>query len=325
MKYRRLGTSGLQVSAISLGCMSYGDPTRGAHGWTLPEEPSREFIKAALEAGITMFDTANIYGLGRSEEIVGRAIADFGKRDDVVLATKVHGRMFDGPKGGGLRRTAILTAIDDSLRRLGTDYVDLYQIHRWDPEVPVEEVMETLHDIVRAGKARYIGASSMWAWQFAKAQYTARLGGWTTFISMQSQYNLLIREDERELHPFCIDQGVGLLPWSPLARGKLTRPWDEASERVKSDPLGQVSYRQAEDHDRRIADGVAAIAEERGVTRAQIALAWLLHRPVVSSPIVGATKPHHLTDAIAAVDLELNPDELRRLEEHYIPHAVEGF
>ncbi|MET7333591.1 aldo/keto reductase [Nonomuraea sp. NPDC005650] len=325
MKYRRVGASGLEVSAVTLGCMSYGDPARGAHGWTLPEEPSREFIKRALELGITTFDTANIYSLGQSEEILGRAIRDFARREEVVLATKVHGVMRPGPNGGGLSRRHIMEQIDASLRRLRTDYVDLYQIHRWDDTVSIEETMEALHDVVKAGKARYIGASSMYAWQFAKAHYTARLNGWTTFISMQAQYNLLTREDERELHPFCLDQGVGTLPWSPLARGKLARPWDVGSDRIKTDPLGKTLYQQAEAEDRKIAEQVGAIAEGRGVSRTQVALAWLLHRPVVTSPIIGATRLRHLDDAVAAVELALSEDELRQLEEHYVPHRVEGF
>ncbi|QSZ54323.1 aldo/keto reductase [Paenarthrobacter sp. AT5] len=325
MKYRKIGNSGLEVSAVTLGCMSYGDADRGNHGWTLPEEESRSFIKNALELGITTFDTANIYSIGSSEEILGRALKDFAKREEVVVATKVHGTMRPGPNGGGLSRGHIMEQIDASLRRLGTEYVDLYQIHRFDPAVPIEETLEALHDVVKSGKARYIGASSMWAWQFAKLQYTAKLNGWTQFISMQSQYNLLTREDERELHPFCVDQGVGLLPWSPLARGKLARPWDVGSERVKSDPLAQVLYQQFESEDRKIADQVGAIAEERGASRSQVALAWLLHRPGVSSPIIGATKPNHLEDAVRGVDLELSDDEMRRLEENYVPHAVEGF
>lgn len=325
MKYRKIGTSGLQVSAVTLGCMSYGDADRGAHGWTLPEDESRGFIQKALELGITTFDTANQYSLGRSEEILGQAIKDFTSREEVVIASKVFFPMRPGPNGGGLSRGHIMEQIDASLRRLGTDYIDLYQIHRFDPSVPIEETLEALHDVVKSGKVRYIGASSMWAWQFAKLQYTAKLNGWTQFISMQSQYNLLTREDERELHPFCLDRGVGLLPWSPLARGKLARPWDEGTDRIKSDSLGQTLYQQFETEDRKIADAVGAIAEERGATRSQIALAWLLHRPVVSSPLVGATKPHHLDDAVAAVDLELSEAELNRLEKNYVPHAVEGF
>ncbi|MEU4228143.1 aldo/keto reductase [Nonomuraea sp. NPDC026600] len=325
MKYRRIGASGLEVSAVTLGCMSYGDPAQGAHGWTLPEEPSREFIRHALDLGITTFDTANIYSLGQSEEILGRALREFTRREEVVLATKVHGVMRPGPNGGGLSRRHIMEQIDASLRRLQTDYVDLYQIHRWDDTVSIEETMEALQDVVKAGKARYIGASSMYAWQFAKAQYTARLHGWTTFISMQSQYNLLTREDERELHPFCLDQGVGVLPWSPLARGKLARPWDVGSDRIKTDPLGKTLYQQAEAEDRKITDQVAAIAEARGVSRTQVALAWLLHRPAVTSPIIGATQLRHLDDAVAAVELALGAEEMRQLEEHYIPHRVEGF
>ncbi|MEV7086240.1 aldo/keto reductase [Streptomyces sp. NPDC093085] len=325
MKYRKIGASGLEVSAVTLGCMSYGDPGRGAHGWTLPEEAGRTFIRRALELGITTFDTANIYSLGHSEEILGRCIREFARREEVVIATKVHGVMRPGPNGGGLSRRHIMEQIDASLRRLGTDHVDLYQIHRWDPTVPVEETMEALHDVVKAGKARYLGASSMHAWQFAKAQYTARLHGWTPFIAMQSQYNLLTREDERELHPMCEDMGVGLLPWSPLARGKLARPWDTGSDRIKTDPLGKTLYQQAEAEDRKISDRVAEIAGARGATRAQVALAWLLHRPAVASPIVGATRPHHLDDAVAAVELALDADETASLEECYVPHRMEGF
>jgi aryl-alcohol dehydrogenase-like predicted oxidoreductase len=289
-------------------------------------DQSRPFYRQAWEAGITTFDTANVYSLGSSEEITGTVLGELARRDEVVIATKVHGRMFDGPKGGGLSRAAILTAIDDSLRRLNTDYVDLYQIHRWDPEVPIEETMETLHDIVRAGKARYIGASSMWAWQFAQAQYTADLNGWTRFVSMQDHYNLLTREEEREMHPFCVDQGVGVIPWSPLARGRLARPWgDDSTTRSTTDEVAGRLYRQHEESDRRIVDAVGAIADERGVPRARVALAWVLHQPAVTAPIVGATKPGQLDEAIAAVDLELSADELRRLSEHYVPHAPEGF
>ena len=325
MKYRKLGNSGLEVSAVTLGCMSYGDPERGNHGWTLPEYESREFIKRALEAGITTFDTANIYSLGRSEEIVGKALNDFAKRDEVVIATKVHGRMHDGPNGGGLSRGHIFSQVDASLKRLGTDYIDLYQILRWDPTVRIEETMEALHDLVKMGKVRYIGASSMWAWQFAKAQFTARLNGWTEFISMQAQYNLLTREDEREMYPFCEDQGVGALPWSPLARGKLTRPWEQRTERFDSDPLGQKLYQHNEASDRKIVETVLDIAADRGVAAAQVALAWVMQRSVVASPIVGATKLHHLDDAVAAVDLELTADEVARLEQPYTPRAIEDF
>lgn len=325
MKYVNIGRSGLQISAVTLGCMSYGDPAAGAHGWSLPEEASRGFIQRALELGITTFDTANIYSMGSSEEIVGRALRDFARREEVVIATKVHGRMRTGPNGGGLSRGHILEQVDASLKRLGTDYIDLYQIHRFDPDVEIEETLEALHDVVRAGKVRYLGASSMFGWQFAKLQYTARLNGWTPFISMQAQYNLLNREDERELYPFCLDDGVGALPWSPLARGKLTRDWDESSARFDSDPLFPTLYHQFEQSDRRIVETVAEIAAERGVSRAQVALAWVAGREVVASPIVGATKLHHLDDAVAAVDLELEDDEVARLEAHYVPHAVEGF
>ncbi|WP_329172070.1 aldo/keto reductase [Streptomyces sp. NBC_01477] len=322
MDYLKLGTTGLDVSRICLGCMSYGVSDRGNHSWTLDEEASRPFVRQAVEAGINFFDTANVYSDGTSEEIVGRALADFARRDEIVLATKVHGRMRQGANGGGLSRKAIMTEIDHSLRRLGTDYVDLYQIHRWDPTTPVEETMEALHDVVKAGKARYIGASSMYAWQFSKAQYVAERHGWTRFISMQNHYNLLYREEEREMLPLCADQGVGVIPWSPLARGRLTRAWDTTSARSETDEFGKTLY---QDTDRHIVDAVAVIAEERGVTRAQVALAWLLRQPSVSAPIVGATKPQHLDDAVASVGLRLSDDECKRLEEHYTPRGIAGF
>ena len=322
MEYVSLGKSGLQVSRIALGCMSYGDPHAGNHEWTLDEEASRPFIRQALEAGITFFDTANVYSAGTSEEIVGRALNEFASRDDVVIATKVHGRMRPGPNGAGLSRKAILTEIDHSLRRLGTDYVDLYQIHRWDPATPIEETMEALHDVVRAGKARYLGASSMHAWQFAKAQQVAERHGWTPFVSMQPHYNLVYREEEREMLPLCADQGVGVIPWSPLARGLLTRPWDTATARSRTDEFGKTLYGE---QDRAIVDAVAAVAGERGVSQAQVALAWVLQQPVVTAPIVGATKPQHLDDAVAAVDLRLTDDELQRLAAPYSPRAVAGF
>lgn len=325
MDHHRLGNSGLQVSSIVLGCMSYGDPARGNHEWSLPEEESREFVRRALELGIDTFDTADVYSDGSSEEIVGRALRDFASRDEVVLATKVHGRMHAGPHGGGLSRKHILSAIDASLTRLGTDYVDLYQIHRWDPMVPIEETMEALHDVVRAGKARYIGASSMYAWQLAKAQYTADLGGWTRFVSMQDQYNLLSREEEREMYPFCLDQGIGVLPWSPLARGLLTREWGTTTTRSQTDRFGQTLYRQSEDADRAIVDAVGRIAAERGVSPAQVALAWVRQQEAVTAPIVGATKPHHLGDAVASLALRLDPEELAQLEQPYVPQAPEGF
>ncbi|MCM3515518.1 aldo/keto reductase [Nocardioides sp. P86] len=321
MRYTRLGSSGLEVSVVTLGCMSWGDPSRGGHPWVLDEDAGRAIIRDALEAGVTVLDTANVYSGGSSEEITGRAVRDFARREEVVLATKVHGRMRPGPQGAGLSRGAILHEIDASLRRLGTDYVDLYQIHRWDPEVPIEETMEALHDVVRSGKARYLGASSMYAWQFAKAQEVARTHGWTPFVSMQDHYNLLYREEEREMLPLCADQGVGVIPWSPLARGRLTRPWDTETSRTETDEFGGTLYR---DEDADIVATVLALAERRGVAPAQVALAWLLHQPVVSSPIVGVTKAHHLTDAVAAVDLELSDDELDELGSGYVPHAVAG-
>jgi aryl-alcohol dehydrogenase-like predicted oxidoreductase len=305
--------------------MSYGEPDRGGHSWSLTEEASRPFIRRALELGITTFDTANVYSAGSSEEIVGRALNDFADRDDLVIATKVHGEMRTGPNGRGLSRKHIMEQIDASLTRLGTDYVDLYQIHRFDPLTPVEETMEALHDIVKAGKARYIGASSMFAWQFATLQHAADLNGWTRFVSMQDQYNLLSREEEREMLPYCLDQGIGVLPWSPLARGKLTRDWDVATARSTTDKFGATLYHQAEESDRLVVAAVASIAERRGVPRAQVALAWVAQQPAVTSPIVGATKLEHLDDAVAAVELELTESELAELGANYVPHAVEGF
>ncbi len=325
MDYTRLGNSGLEISAVTLGCMSYGDPGRGNHAWSLPEEQSRPFIRRALELGITTFDTANVYSNGSSEEIVGRALGEYATREEVVIATKVHGKMRQGPNGGGLSRGHIMEQIDASLRRLGTDYIDLYQIHRWDSLVPIEETMEALHDVVTSGKARYLGASSMFAWQFATAQHAADLNGWTRFVSMQDHYNLINREEEREMHPFCLDQGVGVLPWSPLARGKLTRDWDASSSRSETDEFGKTLYVQSEQSDRRVADAVASVAEARGVPRAQVALAWVVQQPAVSSPIVGATRLEHLDDAVAAAELDLTDDELALLTEHYLPHAVAGF
>jgi aryl-alcohol dehydrogenase-like predicted oxidoreductase len=325
MDYVRLGTSGLEVSRVVLGCMGFGDPGAGTHTWALGPDAARPLIHQALDAGITTFDTANSYSLGASEEIVGRVLGDLAKRDEVVIATKVFGRVGPGPNGGGLSRGAIHTQVDKSLRRLATDYIDLYQIHRYDHRTPIEETMEALHDLVRAGKVRYLGASSMWTWQFAQAQHAADLHGWTRFSAMQDQYNLLMREEEREMHPYCLDQGVGVLPWSPLARGRLTRGWDETTPRGETDSLRDKLYHQAEDDDRRIVEAVAAVASERGVSRAQVALAWMLHRPAVTAPIFGALKPVHIADAVAAVDLRLDADELRRLEAPYVPHAPEGF
>jgi 1-deoxyxylulose-5-phosphate synthase len=323
MEYVRLGRTGLQVSRICLGCMSYGEPDRGGHPWSLGEQDARPFFRRAIEAGITFFDTANVYSAGSSEEITGRALKDFAaSRDEVVLATKVHGRMRDGANGAGLSRKAIMTEIDHSLRRLGTDYVDLYQIHRWDPHTPIEETLEALHDVVKAGKARYIGASSMWAWQFSKALHVAERNGWSRFVSMQNHYNLLQREEEREMLPLCLDEGVGVIPWSPLARGRLTRDWDSTTARSERDRFGSTLY---SDDDRRIVDAVAKIAESRGVARAQVALAWLLHQPAVTAPIVGATRVAHLEDAIAAVELELSDEEAAQLEGPYSPREPAGF
>jgi aryl-alcohol dehydrogenase-like predicted oxidoreductase len=322
MKYVKLGSTGLDVSRICLGCMSYGDPARGNHAWSLDEERSRPFIRRAIEAGINFFDTANVYSAGSSEEIVGRALADFGRRDEIVLATKVHGAMRPGPNGGGLSRKAIMAEIDNSLRRLGTDYVDLYQIHRWDARTPIEETLEALHDVVKAGKARYIGASSMYAWQFSKALHLAERHGWTRFATMQNHYNLLYREEEREMLPLCADQGIGVIPWSPLARGRLARDWDTTSARSETDEFGRTLYGEG---DRPIVDALTVVAEARGVARAQIALAWLLHNPTVTAPIVGATRPEHLEDAIAAESLTLTDDEVKQLEQPYAPRSIAGF
>ncbi|GLF95190.1 aldo/keto reductase [Streptomyces yaizuensis] len=325
MQYIRLGKSGLSIFKVVLGCMGFGDPARGTHQWSLGIEESRPYFKQAIESGITAFDTANMYGLGSSEEITGRLLREFAKRDEVVIATKVYATMGPGPKGGGLSRAAILTQVDESLRRLDTDYIDLYQIHRLDPNVPAEETMEALHDVVKAGKARYIGASSMWTWQFANLQHTADLHGWTRFVSMQDQYNLLQREEEREMLPYCLDQGIGVIPWSPLARGRLTRDPDERTRRSSTDGAEEILYGPTAEADRGIVDAVAAIAAERGVSRAQVALAWVMHQPAVTAPIVGATRPHHLTDAVAATELVLGAEELTRLEEHYTPRPASGF
>jgi len=321
MEYVKLGSTGLDVSPVCLGCMSYGEPGRGPHPWSLDEETSRPFFRRAIEAGINFFDTADVYSAGSSEEITGRALRDFARREEIVLATTVHGRMRPGPNGAGLSRKAIMTGIDASLNRLGTEYVDLYQIHRWDPSVPIEETLEALHDVVKAGKARYIGASSMYAWQFSKALYLASQHGWTRFATMQNHYNLLYREEEREMLPLCADQGIGVIPWSPLARGRLTRDWDAATARSETDGFSQSLY--AAD-DRLIVEQVASVAAARGVPRAQIALAWLASRPAVTAPIIGATRPQHLDDAIAALDVRLTPEEIDQLEKPYVPHRIAG-
>jgi 1-deoxyxylulose-5-phosphate synthase len=325
MKYTKLGRTGLDVSRICLGCMSYGGGNQGNHAWSLGEAESRPFIKKALEAGINFFDTANRYSLGHSEEILGRAIKDFARRDEVVIATKVYGRMRAGPNGAGLSRKAIFSEIDNSLHRLGMDYVDLYQIHRFDHETPIEETLEALHDLVKMGKVRYIGASSMSAWEFARALGIADKRGWTRFVSMQNLVNLLYREEEREMLPLCAAEGIGVIPWSPQARGKLSRDWDYTSIRTETDEAMTRLFAKTQDADRKIADRVALVAKERGVPRAQVALAWLLSKPVIAAPIVGATKLDHLDDAIAAVDVRLSSDEIAALEEPYVPHEVVGF
>jgi aryl-alcohol dehydrogenase-like predicted oxidoreductase len=323
--YVKFGNTGLDVSRLCLGCMTYGISDRGAHAWTLDEEKSRPLIKQAIELGINFFDTANVYSDGTSEEIVGRALKDFTRRDDVVLATKVFNRMRPGPNGAGLSRKAIMTEVDHSLRRLGTDYIDLYQIHRLDKNTPIEETLEALHDVVKAGKVRYIGASSMYAWQFSKALYTSRLNGWTEFVSMQNHVNLLNREEEREMLPLCADQKIAVMPWSPLARGRLTRAWDQTSERQQTDEFGKTLYVQSEESDRKIVEQVAAVAKARGVPQAQVAMAWLLQKKGITSPIIGASKPAHLTDAVAALSLKLTHEEIASLEAPYVPHAVAGF
>jgi 1-deoxyxylulose-5-phosphate synthase len=321
MQYRKLGSTGLDVSAICLGCMTYGEPDRGNQPWSLAEDEARPFYRAAVEAGINFFDTANVYSAGSSEEITGRALADFARRDEIVVATKVHGRMHDASNGMGLSRKAILSEIDHSLRRLSLDYVDLYQIHRFDHTTPIAETMEALHDVVKSGKVRYIGASSMFAWEFSKAQHVASANGWTRFVSMQNYYNLLYREEEREMFPLCDDLGVGAIPWSPLARGRLTRDVDETTARSAKDA---ISLSRKSDDDRPIIEAVAAVAAARAVSRAQVALAWVQTNPVVSAPIVGATKMAHLEDAVASVDLKLTDDEIKQLETPYVARSVQG-
>jgi aryl-alcohol dehydrogenase-like predicted oxidoreductase len=325
MKTVKFGRTGLEVSRLCLGCMSYGVPERGAHPWTLGESESRPFVKRALDLGINFFDTANVYSDGTSEEIVGRALLDYARREDVVIATKVHGRMRKAPNGAGLSRKAILHEIDASLRRLGTDHVDLYQIHRWDYGTPIEETLEALHDVVKAGKARYVGASSMYAWQFAKALHLSERHGWTRFVSMQNYVNLLYREEEREMLPLCRDEGIAVMPWSPMARGRLTRDWDQTSARSETDEFGRTLYLpNTADGDRAVVQAVASVAAARGVPRAQVALAWVLQKPGVTSPIVGATKLEQLDDAVAALDLALTPEEIATLERPYVPHGVVG-
>ncbi|MEV5030274.1 aldo/keto reductase [Paenibacillus sp. LPE1-1-1.1] len=325
MDYVKLGRTGLDVSRICLGCMSYGVPERGNAPWSLNEEESRSFIKQALELGINFFDTANMYSDGTSEEFVGRALKSFARREEIVLATKVRFRMHPGPNGEGLSRKAIMNEIDNSLRRLGTDYVDLCQIHRWDYGTPIEETMEALHDVVKAGKARYIGASSMYAWQFLKAQHAAERNGWTKFISMQNHLNLLYREEEREMLPLCREDGIGVIPWSPLAKGLLTRDWNEQTARSSNDQVSKAFYSKTADADRKVVERVAEVAAKRGIPRAQVALAWVLQKEPVTAPIVGATKPHHLEDAVAALSVKLDENEIASLEEAYVPHPISGF
>ncbi|BEP14123.1 aldo/keto reductase [Acidothermaceae bacterium B102] len=323
MEYARLGGTGLRVSRLALGCMSYGDPSiPGAHAWALNDAAAQPFFRQAVELGITFWDTANSYQNGTSEQLVGRAIAAYSRREDIVLATKVWGRMHNGPGGQGLARKAILEQVDASLTRLGTDYIDLYQIHRFDPEAPVEETMETLHDIVKAGKVRYLGASSMWAWQFAKLQHVAELHGWTPFVSMQNQYNLLHRQDEPELMAMCADMGVGLVPYSPQGKGRLARPWGEQSRRSDVDHVVQ-SFDSPLDEP--VINAVQQVAAAHGAAMAQVALAWVLRNPNVSAPIVGATKPHHLPEAVAALELQLTDDDARSMEQPYTPHGPSWF
>lgn len=326
MEYVKFGKTGMDVSKIVLGCMSFGDPSKGKYVWTLPEKESRPFIKKALELGINFFDTANTYSDGNSEEIVGRALKDFANRDEIVLTTKVFNRMHEGPNGAGLSRKAIMSEIDKSLKRLGTDYVDLYQIHRFDYNTPIEETMEALHDVVKAGKARYIGASSMYAWQFQKANAVAEKNGWTKFVSMQNYVNLLYREEEREMLPYCKDAGIAVIPWSPLARGRLTRDWNASTHRLETDVYGKTLYgsEREQESDRKIVETVGDIADNKGVSRAQVALAWMFQKEEITAPIIGSTKMHHLTDAVEAIQVKLTAEEISRLEEYYVPHTVRG-
>ncbi|MGG0471492.1 aldo/keto reductase [Priestia aryabhattai] len=324
MEYVKLGNTGLDVSKFCLGCMSFGEAEKWIHQWVVNEEKSRSIVKKALELGINFFDTANVYSMGSSEEFLGRALKDYANRDEVVIATKVHQRMHEGPNGAGLSRKAIMSEIDKSLRRLGTDYVDLYIIHRWDYNTPIEETMEALHDVVKAGKARYIGASAMYAWQFQKALHVAEKNGWTRFVSMQNHLNLIYREEEREMLPLCREEKIGVTPYSPLASGRLVRDWSETTLRSKTDQAQKSKYDATADADRLVVERVAAIAEKRGVPRIHIALAWLLQKEPVTSPIIGATKISHLEDAIASLSIKLTPEEIVSLEEPYVPHPIVG-
>ena len=325
MQYTKLGTTGMDVSRICLGCMGFGDAANWVHKWVLNEADSRPIIKKALELGINFFDTANVYSIGVSEEITGRALKDFAKRHEVVIATKVRGKMHEGPNGEGLSRKAILSEIDNSLRRLGTDYVDLYQIHRWDYNTPIEETMEALHDVVKAGKARYIGASAMFAWQFQKALHVAEKRGWTRFVSMQNHLNLIYREEEREMLPLCREEGIGSIPYSPLASGRLTRDWSaEKTLRAETDQIAKGKYDSTAETDQLVVERVAELAAKRGVARTHIALAWLLQKAPVTAPIIGATKIAHLEEAVGALAVQLTPEEVTYLEAPYVPHRIVG-
>lgn len=324
MDYVRLGKTGLEVSRICLGCMSFGDPRLGRE-WVMPLEPSRPIIRAAWEAGINFFDTANVYSAGTSEEIVGTVLKELAPRDEVVIATKVNGEMRKGPNGRGQSRKAILSEIDNSLRRLKTDYVDLYQIHRYDYATPIEETLEALDEVVKSGKARYIGASSMWSWQFMKMLKTQEANGWSRFVSMQNHLNLMYREEEREMMPLCVEEGIGVIPWSPLARGRLARPWGEVTKRSETDPFGTTLYQAMLEDDEKINDAVAALANAKGATMAAVALAWVLQKKPVTAPIVGVTKMAQLTDALGALEVKLSADEIAALEAPYTPRAVAGF
>jgi len=324
MDYSRLGSSGLQVSRLCLGCMTFGEPARGSHEWTLDADQARPILRKAVDSGFNFFDTANVYSDGSSEEIVGKLLLDMVPREDLVIATKLCGRMRPSPNGAGLSRKAVLHEIDASLKRLGTDYVDLYQIHRLDHETPMEETLEALHDVVKAGKARYIGASSMYAWEFATMVHIAEANGWTRFVSMQNYLNLLYREEEREMLPLCAAEGIGVIPWSPLARGRLTRDWDAQTHRSQTDEFGKTLYARTAEADRKVVEAVAAVAAARGVPRAQIALAWVLAKPMVSAPIVGASRLDHFDDLLAALSISLTDDEIAQLEAPYIPHEVTG-
>lgn len=324
MEYVKLGNTGLDVSRLCLGCMSFGDASKWIHQWVLDEEKSREIIKKAVELGINFFDTANVYSGGTSEEILGRALKDYANRDEIVIATKVHGQMHQGPNGSGLSRKAIISEIDKSLKRLGTDYVDLYIIHRWDYNTPIEETMEAMHDVVKAGKARYIGASAMYAWQFQKALHVAEKNGWTRFVSMQNHLNLIYREEEREMIPLCKEEKIALTPYSPLASGRLTRDWSETTKRSETDKIARSKYDSTADADRLVVERLAEVSEKRGVPRIHIALAWLLQKEPVTIPIIGATKISHLEDAVPSISIKLTPEEIAYLEEPYVPHKIIG-